>query len=650
MKFNKKHIVLVCNLLLLWVGQFSFGQSEFSAIIKKTFKERPSTFTELDNAFTSYKRDTVKMKQLIAEAKKYEYLAAESYALNRMGIAYRNISQYKNAIAFHKEAINLAILANSNCLYIYGLNMEGVSYRRMDMPRSALDYHAKALQIANTIIDPEEDILKSKSVSLNSIGNIYLAMEQYELALEHFKLSLALEIKFNSKRGLAINYQNIGAAYEGLGNLDQALHHYMQSLAYNEQIDSDVGRSKCCNSIGLIYAKQGDYNSALKMIEEALDKAYRVNDQYYISNAHSSLGMINTEIYEFNVAKAHLDKAISIAYKHHLQSTEAEALIRRSKLHELRGDFEQSLWDYQEATKIKTNIINTQNINYVNDFDSKYHSELKTNRINALAQENALISDRFDRFRLFALTGLFVLGLIIFLGVSFINTRKLNNEKKILTLEQDILRAQMNPHFIFNSLNAIKLYIINNEKENAVYYLNKFSKLVRKILVASKEKNVSLEEELDTMELYMNIENIRFDNTINFHLKVDPLIAVKDIKVPSLFLQPFLENALWHGLSSKVGEKSICICISKINNSHIKFTVEDNGVGRAQANKNKDNILFKRKSVGISLTMERLDNFSKSYLDNYHFEIIDLKDDEGAPKGTRIVIDLPIHQNKLVAV
>ena len=126
---------------------------------------------------------------------------------------------------------------------------------------------------------------------------------------------------------------------------------------------------------------------------------------------------------------------------------------------------------------------------------------------------------------------------IVLIGIAFFiayRNRTLKNEKHILTLEQDMLRSQMNPHFIFNSLNSIKLYIINNEKENAVYYLNKFSKLIRKILIASKEKETSLKGELETMQLYMNIENIRFSNEINFEINVEDSLNLDVIKVPSL--------------------------------------------------------------------------------------------------------------------
>ncbi|HMB99771.1 MAG TPA: histidine kinase, partial [Flavobacteriaceae bacterium] len=121
------------------------------------------------------------------------------------------------------------------------------------------------------------------------------------------------------------------------------------------------------------------------------------------------------------------------------------------------------------------------------------------------------------------------------------------NNKELAELKLSSLRSQMNPHFIFNSLNSIKRYIIDNKKENAVYYLNKFSKLIRNVLATTREKEISLANEIETLELYLNIENIRFDNQINFNLSVDEDLNLETIKIPSLILQPFIENAIWHG-------------------------------------------------------------------------------------------------------
>ncbi len=224
-------------------------------------------------------------------------------------------------------------------------------------------------------------------------------------------------------------------------------------------------------------------------------------------------------------------------------------------------------------------------------------------------------------------TTMLVVGIFLLLltGIFYILYRQnqLKNEKKLLTLEQSMLRSQMNPHFLFNSLNSIKLYIINNDKKNAVHYLNKFSKLVRKILEASSQKEITLAEELETVELYMNIEDIRFSYEIDFKIRVDQDIDVHQVKIPSLILQPFLENALWHGLSSKEGVKKIDLHARKEEQGFIKISITDNGVGREAAEIIKEGRVLKRKSVGIDITKERLANFSKDFQNSFEVEIED---------------------------
>ncbi|MDP5061933.1 MAG: histidine kinase, partial [Maribacter sp.] len=171
--------------------------------------------------------------------------------------------------------------------------------------------------------------------------------------------------------------------------------------------------------------------------------------------------------------------------------------------------------------------------------------------------------------------------------------------------------------------------------------LNKFSKLVRKILEASSQREISLAEELETVALYMNIENIRFSNEINFVIDIKDDIDTHNIKIPSLILQPFLENALWHGLSSKDGAKNIDLIVKKGKSGFIEIIITDNGVGRDAAEKIKDSKVLKRKSVGIDITKERLANFSRDYENFFHVDIIDKFDDETNAIGTQIVIYIP---------
>ena len=218
---------------------------------------------------------------------------------------------------------------------------------------------------------------------------------------------------------------------------------------------------------------------------------------------------------------------------------------------------------------------------------------------------------------------------------------KVKYEMELTDLKMSSLRSQMNPHFIFNSLNSIKLYIINNEKENAVYYLNKFSKLIRKILATTQEKEIKLADEIETMELYLKIENIRFNNEIDFKVNIEKGLNINTISVPCLFLQPFLENAIWHGLSLKEGLKKLEIDIKQGKKEYINISIKDNGIGREKSFQKNKNKLLEKKSIGIKLTKERLKNFFKDYQNPYELNFIDLFDDDNYSKGTEVILKIP---------
>jgi LytS/YehU family sensor histidine kinase len=287
-------------------------------------------------------------------------------------------------------------------------------------------------------------------------------------------------------------------------------------------------------------------------------------------------------------------------------------------------------------------ITNEKNFKYVNDLVIKYDTEKFNTQIENLEKENENVKLTLRRNKSIWITSSIVLAFLAIMIYILYRQRLLNNEKKILTLEQDMLRSQMNPHFVFNSLNSIKQYIIANEKKNAVHYLNKFAKLIRKILDASRVKVVSLNDELETMDLYMSIENIRFSNEINFEVFVEEDINLDQIKIPSLVLQPFLENGLWHGLSSKKGQKNIKLSVTSTQKDFVTIAITDNGIGREAAKKIGDDKIVKRKSIGIALTKNRLTNFVKDFKNSFSLEFVDLKDDNEIPNGTEVLLHIPL--------
>jgi tetratricopeptide (TPR) repeat protein len=613
----------------------------FNSTLDNIIKTKPTTYIGIDSLLSPFEKDSIKMKRVLETSKLKTYHEGASYALNALGVINRNISNYDTSIKLHEEAKSFADKANNDELRIVSLNMLGVAYRRMDIIKPALDYHTEALKIAYAVINPSPIVSYNIAVSQNSIGNIYLALQQYDIALIQFKKSLAIEEKADNKLGLAINYHNIGYAEEGKGNLDNALANYEKSLYYNEAINSDIGRMICFNSIGGIYLKKENYKNAEPIIKDALKKALALKDQFYIASSYINLGQLEIALNQFSEAEKNLKKGLDVANSYNLNSSIAASSKLLSELNQRKGNYKTALEYYQNAVEIENTILTEKNLQYVNDIVIEYENENKNNQIKALASENEAVRLRLERNKnlfWYSITGLFLIGIALFI---FNRNRTLKQDKQILTLEQEMLRSQMNPHFIFNSLNSIKLYIINNEKENAVYYLNKFSKLIRKILIASKEKETTLKDELETMQLYMNIENIRFDNEIEFNITVDESINTEVTKVPSLVLQPFLENALWHGLSSKSDDKKIALNVFKNALDHITVEIIDNGIGRIASKKINDSKKLQQKSVGIDITKARLANFSKAFENSYSLIIDDLYENN-VPLGTRVRLNIPI--------
>ncbi|QCX01579.1 tetratricopeptide repeat protein [Aggregatimonas sangjinii] len=614
---------------------------DFKKTVDSLIEAGPKTYKELDAVLRPVRSDTVFMNFFEARAAEKKYLDGQTYALNQLGRKYRNISDFAKSLDLHRKALTVAEAAKNVEFEVYSLNMISVVYRKTDAIKSSLDYSQQALALAETIAKPSEGIKRSMNVSSNNIANIYMMLEQYDLAIERFEKSIVLDKELDNNLGLAINYQNIGVCYEAQGRLEKALENLQTSLSYNEKIDSDRGRVICNYSIAHVFVHQNKEKEALHLLESALPVAVRLDDKKIISSVHINMGWTLTHLGRYKIAEEHLLKGREIAAQYNLLAELEEADKFLSELFVAKGNYKKALEYYKSNAHFKDVISTERNLRYVDDVIYYYDYEKKNSKIEVLEKQNEIAKLRLRQNQI----TLWISGIVLALmaGIFYVLYRQfqLKNEKKVITLEQDMLRSQMNPHFLFNSLNSIKLYIINNEQKNAVHYLNKFSKLVRKILEASSVKEIALAEELETVELYMNIEDIRFSNEINFKITVADGVDPHLIKIPSLILQPFLENALWHGLSSKQGEKKIDLHVGKTEEDSIAITITDNGIGRAAAEKIKESKVLKRKSVGIDITKERLANFSKEFRNPYSLEMIDLFDDKGKATGTKVVLVIP---------
>ena len=208
-------------------------------------------------------------------------------------------------------------------------------------------------------------------------------------------------------------------------------------------------------------------------------------------------------------------------------------------------------------------------------------------------------------------------------------------------LEMQALRAQMNPHFIFNSLNSINRFILQNNKVQASEYLTKFSRLVRMILQNSQESLITLENELETLKLYLDLEALRFENRFDFKISVPKDLDIDVLKVPPLIIQPYTENAIWHGLMHKENKGLLNIEVNQ-QNDQLFVKVTDDGVGRKQAAALSSKSATKHKSVGLKITAERIAMMQSEKGNESTVTINDLVNPDGSAAGTEVVIKMPV--------
>jgi two-component system, LytTR family, sensor kinase len=213
--------------------------------------------------------------------------------------------------------------------------------------------------------------------------------------------------------------------------------------------------------------------------------------------------------------------------------------------------------------------------------------------------------------------------------------------EQIAQLELAALRSQMNPHFIFNSLNSIHKYIWENKPEDASEYLTKFSKLVRMILENSKEKEVPLADEINLLHLYIELEHRRCNGKFNYSITVDETIDADNVAIPSMLVQPFVENAIWHGLVQKEGDGILNVSFY-INTKQLCCTIEDDGIGRDKAMQIKLSKQDKYKSLGLSITSKRVGLLFNETGEAASVEVIDKKDTSGNAAGTKVILMLPL--------
>jgi tetratricopeptide (TPR) repeat protein len=335
-----------------------------------------------------------------------------------------------------------------------------------------------------------------------------------------------------------------------------------------------------------LYTETNQFAKALKFQDKVFAIAKAGNDKKALMQAYISYAVAYLKQKNYPLAENNFKNALSMAEE--IKDTYFISFIKERLylVYDANGDYKNALLfykQYNEETR-KQNDVEIQS--RINDLETKYSSEKKEKEIVLLKQKeitaNAL-SERRKSYTIIALVSCLLLLTLLLLFILRHRHRKkqlvLELERNSAIFEQQALRAQMNPHFIFNALNSIQHYILGNETQYAYDYLAKFSKLIRQVLTNSQRNEISLKDELDMLKLYIELENRRFADRFDYKINCADEIHIEDIKIPVMIIQPFVENAVWHGIMNlDKSNKGFVSVTFEVNNKQLKISIQDNGL------------------------------------------------------------------------
>ncbi len=507
---------------------------------------------------------------------------------------------------------------------------------------TALEFSMKALKYFEGV---QDTIAIGKSYQ--NIGNIYAGLTNHTFALKYYQKALLLFELINSKAGMAQLNGNIGLIYRREHNYDKALHHLKLCQQLSAEIN-DVNTLKMVYSnIAKILIDKKMFSTAIENYHKSLDIVRKLQDNHSIMIVYTALGEVFNEMKISDSALYYFDQSLKLSAAAGFKPQTMSNHLGLSIAYENDSNYSKALINHKKYSEINDSIYVEKTHQQISDMEAKYENDIKTEEIEKLSiqerlQQKEIETQSFYIYLMLIAIGTFIL-IVIFGFVILLTKRKAERARRnldIAKLEMKSLRSQMNPHFIFNSLQSIQNFLISNKSEDANEYLLKFSKLMRLVLENSMQQEVPLKDDILALDLYMQLEQLRFTRPFSYEIMVEDSVNPEVDSIPPLLLQPFVENSIWHGLQYKSDSGKIMIRFKKEKEALI-CVVEDNGVGRSFSKKLKEPV-FNKESLGIKLTEERISLLHKVHGVEAKLSVVDLFSSENKPSGTRVEVYLPM--------
>jgi len=505
---------------------------------------------------------------------------------------------------------------------------------------AAMDCYIKALNSARPLAIRELD-----ASLFNNLANIYSDEKQFDKALNYYGQFLDAARELRSGKEETIALVNMGTVYSEIKEHGKAISCGLQALEISRRDKIDYFIPIILNNLGVAYVKKGDADSALDYFRQSITLGEKFDNKDARGSSLEETGKIYLLRGDYSNADRSIRQALAIGQELHSAERLTDAWQSLSQLYEKQHDYKKALDAYRQYILFRDSVSNDEKRSSITKKEMQFDFERKESATKAASDKQAAVAQaeirRQELIRKGMVAGVTFLliaglcGFLLYKRRRDADMRRKESDLKALVAETEmkVLRLQMNPHFIFNSLNSISDYISRNETTTATYFLSKFAKMMRQVLEHSEKSEITLAEDLQVVETYIQLETLRLRNELRYEIVIDKDIDPEVTMVPPLIAQPFVENSIWHGLSGRQGQLSIRIHRS---DGMMCYIVEDNGIGRKEAAKRTP---AGKRSMALRITQDRLDILNQTRGKGAGLEIFDLSD------GTRVELRLPLELN-----
>jgi len=564
-------------------------------------------FLELDSLLQN-RKDLTSLERAMLLFKKGEFL-------------YINF-KYQEAFNTHLKCYKLFVELND--IYNQGrslITLSGAALHMGDVETSQI-YALKALHLAQLTDDK-----RIEGKAYNQLFNLHFKLKDYDKALSYIKITDSLFSKEMDTTSIVSIKNNIASVYLQLREYNKALNSYSEAMALSQSIRNPVLLASVLNNIGYTYIDAVKYENA----EKFLRGAATLNNNIKAVNAAPYKGLGNLFLLksEYDSAAVNYKKALDIYVANKNVKEEIEVRGKLIAISILKEDFVKALDNQIIRDSLQLNVNALEKDRLLNFANVNYEVKKKETEINHQKEINTR-----NQWLLISTILLFM-----FLAIAtafYVYNTKLRAANKASKLEQSLLRVQMNPHFIFNTLAAIQNITLEGNAIKSSNYIAKFSKLIRQNFDYVRKESISLDKEIAMISNYIETQQLRFNNVFSYTIEIDQLMDVSKIQVPPMLLQPFLENAIEYGLKEKKEDGKLLLQIEK-KGDELLFVILDNGVGRSVKAKEEE---VTEDLHATTIFKERLKMRKKG--EEKSFILQDLFDKNNNPSGTKVFFKLKL--------